>query len=160
MRSVDLIIIYRIIRILVTPWDKQPAFHLGIIDANGNLLKRSRNLKTAEEKNAFSLLYRFVFNLKRLLALVPGGKSKLGSLAAGLLLLKEDEETQLEMDVLFEANEIEEDSGVGGAGGGGMNMGGAPMAAAPTNHTGGSIALIDSPLFKKKKKLKKFSEQF
>lgn len=159
MRTVDILIVYRIIKILVTPWEKQPAYFLGIIDSNGAVLKKSKYLKTKEEKDAYSILYRFVFNLKRLLAMVPGGKSRLGTFAAAaLLLLKEEDETQLDVDVLFEmqcAEEIiDEDGGVGGIGGGGMSMGGAPVSTgvAPANHTGPSIALT----WPNKKKIKKF----
>ena len=39
------------------------------------------------------MLHRFVFNLKRLINLIPGGKSKLGTYAAALgLLLKENKD--------------------------------------------------------------------
>ncbi len=151
MRGVDILIIYRIIKILVTDWDKQPAYYLGIIDSEGHVLRKAKELKTAKEKDAYSLLFRFVFNLKRLLALVPGGKSRLGSFAAALvLLLKEEDETELDANIMFEMNELEEDGMVGGIGGGGMSMGGAS-----TNNIGsGAIALTWQP--KKKKKLKKF----
>ena len=40
---------------------------------------------------------RFIFNLKRLIEKIPGGKSKLGSYgAAAYLLLKEEEENDKE----------------------------------------------------------------
>ena len=34
-RAVDLFVTYRFLKLLVTPWDKQEAYKLGIIDKNG-----------------------------------------------------------------------------------------------------------------------------
>jgi hypothetical protein len=79
---------------LVTSFDKTDAFKLGIIDAEGTPLKKIKDLKTSEEKDAYDMLDRLVFSLKRLLAKVPGGKSKLASLAAAYWLVKESYETQ------------------------------------------------------------------
>ena len=102
-RAIDLLITYRVIKMLVTPFEKQPAYALGIIDNNGKVLRKARTLKTAKEKEAYTLLHRFVFNLKRLINVVPGGKSKLGTYAAALgLLLKEGKDlnmVELERDL-------------------------------------------------------------
>ena len=38
-RPVDLLIAYRVIKILVTPFKKQPAFKQGIIDKDGKVKK-------------------------------------------------------------------------------------------------------------------------
>ena len=96
---VDTYITYRIIKTLVTPWDEQDAYKLGIINDKGKVLKKYRELKTSKEKAAYTVLIRFVFNLKRILNQVPGGKSKFGSYAtAAVLLLKEEEEN--EKDIL------------------------------------------------------------
>ena len=92
-RAVDLLITYRIIKLLTTPFEKQDAYRLGIIDKNGKVLRKTRDLKTPKERDAYTILHRFVFNLKRLINIVPGGKSKLGTYAAALgLLLKENKE--------------------------------------------------------------------
>jgi len=92
-RAIDLLITYRVIKLLVTPWNKHEAYKYGIIDDNGKVLRRARELRTSKEKDSYTLLHRFVFNLKRLLAFVPGGKSKLGTYAAALgLLLKEQKD--------------------------------------------------------------------
>lgn len=86
---IDTWIVYRVLRILTTPWDEQDAFKLGIIDANGVVLKHQRDLKTSEEKNAYTLLHRLVFNLKRILEKLPLGKTKLARYATALFLIKE-----------------------------------------------------------------------
>ena len=102
-RAIDLLITYRVIKMLVTPFEKQAAYTLGIIDKNGKVLRKAKTLNTAKEKEAYTLLHRFVFNLKRLINIIPGGKSKLGTYAAALgLLLKENKDinmVELEKDL-------------------------------------------------------------
>ena len=89
-RAVDLLIAYRVLKMLVTPFNKQPAFKMGIIDDKGKVLKKFRTLKTTGEKQSYTMLHRFVFNLKRILKKVGLG-SRLGSFAVALaLLIKED----------------------------------------------------------------------
>ena len=91
-RPVDLLIAYRVIKMLVTPFEKQPAFKKGIIDKDGKVLRKYRTLTTSGEKQSYTMLHRFVFNIKRILAKV-GIKGKLGSFAvAAALLLKENKE--------------------------------------------------------------------
>ena len=91
---IDNLIAFRILYMLVTSFDKTDAFKLGIIDTEGTPLKKIKDLKTSEEKDAYDMLDRLVFSLKRLLGKVPGGKSKLASLAAAYWLVKESYETQ------------------------------------------------------------------
>ena len=89
-RPVDLLIAYRVIKMLVTPFDKQPAFKYGIIDKDGKVLKKYKSITGSQEKRSYTVLHRFVFNLKRILAKV-GIRGKLGSFAvAAALLLKEN----------------------------------------------------------------------
>ena len=93
-RAFDTFITYRIISTLVTDWKDQPAFEHGIIDEKGKLLKKSRSLKTKEEKDSYTLFHRLVFNLKRIIQKIPGGNTKLGSYTAGLFLIKEEIDTE------------------------------------------------------------------
>ena len=60
-RFVDSIIAYRILQMLVTPFDKTDAFRLGIIDKNGKELKPMTQLNTVQEKDAYSILHRLVY---------------------------------------------------------------------------------------------------
>ena len=76
---------------LVTPFDQLPAFELGIIDSEGNLLKKRKERKSKEEKNAYDTFTRLVINIKRHLQNIPFMKGRLGSLAAALYLIKEEE---------------------------------------------------------------------
>ena len=99
-RPVDLLIAYRVIKMLVTPFEKQPAFKYGIIDKDGKVLQKYRQIKGTEAKRSYTVLHRFVFNLKRILAKV-GIKGKLGSFAvAAALLLKENKEYSKHKDVI------------------------------------------------------------
>jgi hypothetical protein len=89
-RTVDLLIAYRVIKLLVTPFEKQEAFKQGIIDKDGNVLKKYNTLTATKDKQSYTILHRFVFNLKRILTRVGLGGT-FGSFAVALgLLLKED----------------------------------------------------------------------
>lgn len=88
-RLTDFAYALRIVTLLCTPWKEQAAYKQGIIDDQGNLLKKSRDLKTSEEKDAFTYLHRMVFNMKRALEKVPFGKTWTAAATASLILLKE-----------------------------------------------------------------------
>ena len=81
--------VYQFIKKLVTPFDKTKAFELGIIDEKGRILKKRRDLKTSEEKEAYNLSDTLIWNIKKLLSKVPGGQSRIASYAAALFLIKE-----------------------------------------------------------------------
>ena len=89
-RAVDLVITYRVVKLLATPFEKQEAFKYGIIDKDGKVLRKFRTLKTTAEKKSYTMLHRFVFNLKRILAKAGLG-GRLGTFAVALgLLIRED----------------------------------------------------------------------
>ena len=93
-RAIDLFVTYRFIKLLVTPFNKTEAFKLGIIDEKGNRVKiegtnKPTSLNTSKEKNAYTVLHKLVFNIKKIFAKVPGLGSKLGTYAAALFLLKD-----------------------------------------------------------------------
>jgi hypothetical protein len=103
MGPLDAWIVYRFIRTLVTPWDETDAFKLGVIDANGKL-KIHTDKMNDEQQKSYTLFHRLVFNIKRLIEKVPGGKSKIGTYAAALFLMREqmgDEEGILIMERSF-----------------------------------------------------------
>ena len=85
-KSTDLVYTFRFLRLLTTPWEDTNAFKLGLIDDQGKKIKKPQ---TTEEKSAYNLFHRLVYNVKKLINKVPGGKSKIASYAAALLLLKE-----------------------------------------------------------------------
>ena len=89
-RVIDALVAYRVLKLLVTPFNKTKAFELGIIDEKGKVLKKSKQIKDPKERNAYTLLIRFVFNLKRMLAKV-GIRGPLGSSAAAAIAFFKEE---------------------------------------------------------------------
>tara|TARA_Y100000004_G_scaffold60030_2_gene66956 strand:+ start:1472 stop:2224 length:753 start_codon:yes stop_codon:yes gene_type:complete len=83
--------VYQFIKKLTTPFEKTEAFKLGIIDEKGKVLKKRSSLKSKEEKDAYTLTDTLVFNLKKVLAKIPGGSTRFATFAAALFLLKEEE---------------------------------------------------------------------
>ena len=88
-RIIDNLIAYRILTMLVKPFTETDAFKLGIIDAKGKTIKKTSQLNTQAERDAFTYLNRLVFNMKKIINKLPGGESKLKSVVAALWLIKE-----------------------------------------------------------------------
>lgn len=94
MRIIDTLIVFRILKLLTTPFNKQKAFKLGFIDKDGKRIKKlpdgSDNKPTSKmEKSSYTFLHRLVFNLKKIIEKVPFGKTQFASYAVALALLKE-----------------------------------------------------------------------
>ena len=104
-KTVDNIIAYRIISMLVKPFKDTDAFKEGIIDEKGKVLKKANKLTTTKEKNAYTFLHRLVFKLKQFVEKAPGGKTRLGSLAAAYYLIREAYEGQESVHILKEKYE-------------------------------------------------------
>jgi len=88
-RTGDLFYAFRFLKLLVTPFEKTKAFELGIIDKEGKILKKAIDRTTPDEKSAYTVFHRLVFNLKRIMAKAPGGKSVIARYGAALFLIKE-----------------------------------------------------------------------
>jgi len=97
---------YRFLRLLTTPFEKTDAFKLGVIDADGKLLKTKKERKTSNEKKSYDTFHRLVFNLKRVLHKIPLMKGRLGSLAAALYLIREHLEHEGHLIVETELEDI------------------------------------------------------
>ena len=113
-RAIDLFVTYRFIKLLVTPFEKQEAYKLGIIDKDGNRVmpppdpktgirrKKAEPLRTSEERNAYTILHKLVFNIKKIFGKVPGLRTKLGTYAAALFLLKDTFKESVDDPDVFE----------------------------------------------------------
>lgn len=182
---IDNLIAFRILYLLTKPWQKTEAFRLGIIDKDGKVLKHTDELKTQEEKDAFTYLHKLVFNLKRLLAKLPGGSTMLASLVAAYFLIKEGVEhgdltnleerffalnTQLnegmvlvEEQLLVEKflylieDELNEDGAPAVSGGSGIAQGSSGAATGQTTIAGNSMPIST---VKKRNNWKKIPEAF
>jgi hypothetical protein len=86
---VDLFLVYQFIRRLATPFNKWEAYKLGIIDENGKVLIKRKDFTRAEQRRAWGVFDIMIANLKKLLAKIPGGSSRLASYAAALFLIRE-----------------------------------------------------------------------
>jgi hypothetical protein len=85
---VDNLIAFRILTMLVTPFDQTKSFELGIIDNNGNPLKKIKDM-TWTEKDNYTMLHRLVFRLKKIMEKIPVVNTKIGTLATAYFLVKE-----------------------------------------------------------------------
>ena len=99
-RAIDLFVTYRFIKLLTTPFEKTDAFKLGIIDKDGNRLPKK--LYKIDERNAYTVLHKLVFNIKKLFQKVPGLRTKVGTYAAALFLLKDTFKEHVEDPKMFE----------------------------------------------------------
>jgi hypothetical protein len=111
-RAIDLFVTYRFIKLLVTPFEKMEAYKLGIIDKNGyrtgpldkfgQIDIKKNPLNTIEKKNSYTILHKLVFNIKRIFAKVPGLRTKVGTYAAALFLLKDTFKESVDDPDVFE----------------------------------------------------------
>ena len=107
-RAIDLFVTYRFLRLLTTPFEDTDAFKLGIIDEKGNRIKLPKSTKpavelsTSELKNSYTILHKLVFNIKKIFAKVPGLRTKLGTYAAALFLLKDTFKESVDDPDMFE----------------------------------------------------------
>ena len=106
-RAIDLFVTYRFIKLLVTPFEKTEAFKLGIIDEKGKRelepgTNKPTTLRTIEERNAYTVLHKLVFNIKKIFSKVPGLRTKLGTYAAALFLLKDTFKESVDDPDVFE----------------------------------------------------------
>ena len=98
-RVIDALIAYRVLKLLVTPFNRTKAFKLGIIDDKGKVLIKSKDLpNSGPQREAYTLLIRFVFNLKRLLSKVGIRGPLTTSAAAALAFFKEENGQNLEVE--------------------------------------------------------------
>ena len=111
-RAIDLFVTYRFIKLLTTPFEKTDAYKLGIIDEKGNRVMpppvagvrqtKPATLGTTAEKNAYTILHKLVFNIKKLFAKIPGLRTKVGTYAAALFLLKDTFKESVDDPDMFE----------------------------------------------------------
>jgi hypothetical protein len=159
----------RIIKQLATDFKDMPAYHLGIIDGHGNVIRKSYQLKSEAERNAYTYLDRVIITVKKAMdKMISRGDITLRqALSPALFLVREaaasgsrsvtgldarmndlmemviNNVTLVEEEILVKKFISEEGAAVGGSGGA------APVGAggAPTNNTDG--ASVKEPVVKK-----------
>ena len=107
-RAIDLFVTYRFLRLLTMPFEDTDAFKLGIIDENGNRVMQKKvkkpavELVTSEQKSSYTILHKLVFNIKKLFNKIPGLRTKVGTYAAALFLLKDTLKESVDDPDVFE----------------------------------------------------------
>lgn len=87
------LVVYKMLKLLSSPYDKWSYYDKGIIDQDGNIIK---------SKEATTFL-KYVINLKKLILFHPMGKLKLSSFPIALTLLKESvKEIEFNEELLIE----------------------------------------------------------
>ena len=149
----------RVLKMLSTDYKDMPAYHLGIIDDKGNVLRKSYQLKSEAERNAYTYLNRLVIILKKAIEKTQarGDYTLTKALSPALWVVREQLESGsrataniekkyadiVNLDVTLAEEEIMvnkfmSEEGVAAIGGGG----------APTNNTTG--AEVREPVVRKK----------
>lgn len=161
-RLLDNTFALRVLRMLATDYKDMAAYHLGIIDDKGNVLRKTYQLKSEAERKAYTYLDRLVIILKHAIEKTQsrGDYTLTKALSPALWTVREcyasgSKSTQgvesrfnelMEMNVTLAEEEIlvmkfVAEEGDGGAGG--IAVGGAPV-----NNTAG--ASVKEPVVKQK----------
>ena len=107
-RAIDLFVTYRFLKLLTTPFNKTDAYKFGIIDEKGNRIKEEGStlpkvkLATSQLQNSYTILHKLVFNIKKIFEKVPGLRTKVGTYAAALFLLKDTFKESVDDQHMFE----------------------------------------------------------
>ena len=107
-RAIDLFVTYRFLKLLTTPFNKTDAYKFGIIDEKGNRIMQKGisqpevPLNTTERQSAYTILHKLVFNIKKIFEKVPGLRTKVGTYAAALFLLKDTFKESVDDQHMFE----------------------------------------------------------
>ena len=107
-KAIDLFVTYRFLKLLTTPFKKTDAYKLGIIDDKGHRILKPKStapaveLASTQQQSAYTILHKLVFNIKKLFAKVPGLRSKVGTYAAALFLLKDTFKESVDDPDMFE----------------------------------------------------------
>ena len=107
-RAVDLFVTYRFIKLLTTPFNKTDAYKFGIIDDKGNRIREDNStrpkveLTTSQLKNSYTVLHKLVFNIRKIFSKLPLLKTKIGTYAAALFLLKDTFKEHMQDPDIFE----------------------------------------------------------
>jgi ribosomal protein L31E len=135
----DAVLTYNFIKQLTTPFIQMPAYKMGLINANGDFLK-ARAQMTTQEKSALGIFNVMIINLKKIIAKIPGGGSRLGTIAATMILLNTK---PIKEDVNFEYEQLEEEFNKIYSM---LQEDGAAGAVAVNNAGGGDIAGLGQPV--------------
>ena len=99
--AVDIFLVYQFLKRLAMPFERWEAYKTGVIDKEGNIIT-PKNKRDQKQNNSFKVFDVMILKLKRLLAKVPGGRTRIASYAAALWLIREYNEQKSEEQILRE----------------------------------------------------------
>jgi hypothetical protein len=88
--AVDLLLAYKLVKRITTPFNEWEAYKLGIIDGKGNILKKKVSLSNPKQRSSWTNLDIVAANLKKVISKHPGVEAKIAARAAQGLMVKED----------------------------------------------------------------------
>lgn len=94
VRVVDTAMVMRLVGLITLPFNKWRAYKSGVLDENGDITTPKKE-RTDEQKNSFTMFHKVARNIKKLISLIPFGRTILGSFAASMFLIKEMHEHPL-----------------------------------------------------------------
>lgn len=152
-RPVDWYMTYQFMKRLVMPFTSWPAYHTGVIDAVGRVII-PKQLRTPEQNDSWDIFDVLVANLKKILAKLPGGSTKIASMAAAAWLMRESQESTVDPDnielveqsFMSYYNNLVEEAPANAVGGGNV----AGIGVGPQGEPGGKAAVMKQILKRKK----------
>ena len=155
----DSVLVYQFLKRLVTPFEKFPAYQTGVIDKDGKILV-PKHKRTQEQRNSFKIFDNMILKMKKLLAKIPGGRSKLASYAAALWFVREhqqwdedrllNEEIDLSKDLVLAAQYLGEDAPANATGSAVVGTGDNPVHWKDNKKTTNILFSKNSPFRRKK----------
>lgn len=149
----------RILKALAMDFKDMPAYHLGIIDEHGNVIRKSYQLKSEAERKAYTYLDRIVIILKKVIkraeargdytitkALSPAlflVREQLGSGSRATMNIEKKFEDLMKLDVTLVEEELLVRKFMAEEGEGAM------IGGAPTNNTAGPVCVNEPKIYKK-----------
>ena len=104
MGVVDIYVAYRFIKGLTLKWTSWDAYKEGVIDKKGKVIVEPKD-RTKKQKNSYGAFNRLIASVKRIFDKIPFVRSRVGSFAAALWLLKEEARkngaNELDLEKLF-----------------------------------------------------------
>lgn len=86
LQGADIAYALRFLRLLTMPWEKTEAYKVGVLDKDGKILKKP---STPEEKSAYTIFHRLVFNIRKMVEVVPQGARTVARYLSALWLIRE-----------------------------------------------------------------------
>lgn len=145
-RALDYYLAYEFLKRLVLKFDEWPAYKTGVIDANGNVITPP-SVRTEAQRASYGPYDIMISNLKKLLAKLPGGSTRLASLISAAFLMREHANDFTEQEFIDYYNKImiNEDAPTNAVGGGNV----AGVGVGPQGEPGGKAAVLKKMLKRK-----------